>query len=88
MSDKRLNSLNDDWSIDGDILHRQWAFKDFAAALAFVNAIGAKAEDANHHPDLELGYGRVVVRLTTHDAGGLTDADFSLANTLDGLDGS
>lgn len=72
------------WSVvRGRELRAKFRFADFAAALAFVNRIGALAEKQNHHPDLELGWGRVAVRLTTHDAGGLTEKDFALAVKID-----
>lgn len=68
------------WSLaGGDRLERTFRFPDFAAALAFVNRVGAVAEREQHHPDLELSWGRVVVRISTHDAGGLTLNDFILA---------
>ena len=52
---------------------------DFAAALAFVNAVGAAAEAANHHPDIDIRWNKVRLALTTHDAGGLTLLDLALA---------
>ena len=60
-------------------------FQGFPEAVAFVNAIVAPAEAAGHHPDLEISYNRVTIRLTTHDAGGLTAKDFDLARILDTL---
>lgn len=78
---KRLGS---GWSIArGRRLRATFRFADFAQALAFVNAVGAIADDQNHHPDLLLSWGRVVVELTTHDAGGLTPKDFALAARID-----
>jgi len=73
------------WKVVGARLRREFRFKDFAAALDFVNRIGAEAEALQHHPDLELGWGRVAVALSTHDAGGLTEADFVLAARIDNL---
>lgn len=58
---------------------------DFASALALVNAVGAAAEEQNHHPDLDLRYGRLDVRLSSHDAGGVTERDLRLARTVSGL---
>jgi 4a-hydroxytetrahydrobiopterin dehydratase len=55
---------------------------DFAAGLSLAVAIGAAAEEANHHPDLDLRYDHVDVRLTSHDAGGVTDRDLDLARTV------
>jgi 4a-hydroxytetrahydrobiopterin dehydratase len=73
--------------IDGHHLQRQWHCEDFAAALAFVNRIGALAEQQGHHPDLQLGWGRVQVDLWTHAIDGLTTSDFVLAAKIDRLNG-
>lgn len=73
------------WENTGQALHREFKFPDFASALAFVNQVGELAETAQHHPDIELGWGRVAITLSTHDAGGITDKDNVLAiqiNTL------
>jgi len=53
--------------------------------VAFVNRLTPVAERAEHHPDLEVGYGKVLVKLSTHDAGGLTELDLKLAGEIDGL---
>jgi 4a-hydroxytetrahydrobiopterin dehydratase len=67
-------------------IERELEFDDFAAALAFVDRVGEAAEAANHHPDILLhGWNKVRLTLSTHSQGGLTDADFALANRLDGL---
>jgi 4a-hydroxytetrahydrobiopterin dehydratase len=71
--------------IDHHHLERQWSLPDFKTALALVDAIGAVAEEQGHHPDLELGWGRVVARLHTHKIDGLAEADFVLAAKLDRL---
>ena len=55
---------------------------DFAAALAFVNAVGAEAEERNHHPDIDIRWNTVTLVLSTHSEGGLTDADFDLAAAI------
>jgi 4a-hydroxytetrahydrobiopterin dehydratase len=79
-----MKRVGSGWSIlHSRRLRATFRFSDFAQALAFVNAIGALAEAQNHHPDLELSWGRVVVELTTHDAGGLTQKDFTLAAKID-----
>ena len=69
------------WETDdvGKFLSRKFTFKDFAEALAFVNAVGAIAESEGHHPDLELGWGRVRVSLSTHAINGLSENDFIVA---------
>jgi 4a-hydroxytetrahydrobiopterin dehydratase len=71
--------------IDGHHLRRAFTLPDFKSALALVNLFGEEAEAQGHHPDLELSWGRVVVRLTTHDIGGLSEADFVLAARLERL---
>ena len=73
------------WQTTDEQIQKIFSFDDFASALAFVNKIGALAEAAHHHPDIELGWGRVVVRLTTHSAGGVTQKDTDLAKEIDAL---
>lgn len=69
-----------DWPIvEEHHLRREFKFPDFAAALAFVNRVGAIAEKEGHHPDIELSWGKVVVTTYTHSIGGLGESDFILA---------
>ncbi len=68
-----------EWNIVSGELVRTFQFKDFLAALAFVNRVGELAEEAGHHPDIDIRYNRVRLALVTHDAGGLTAKDFDLA---------
>lgn len=82
---QKIQSLPD-WTREGDVISRTFVFKDFVAAIAFVNQLVEPAEAAGHHPDLEISYNRVKVSLTTHDAGGLTQKDFDLAETISQLD--
>ncbi len=75
-----------EWSREGDEIVREWRFEDFVAAIAFVNRVADAAEEANHHPDILVhGWNKVKLSVTNHSAGGLTDADFALAKTVDGL---
>lgn len=60
-------------------------FPDFAHALAFVNAVGAIAEDANHHPEVDLRWGRVVLAVSSHDVGGISERDLAFAAAVDPL---
>ncbi len=60
-------------------------FTSFAEAIGFVVAVGIASEKANHHPDIDIRYRRVTVSLTTHDQGGLTGKDTSLASRIDRL---
>lgn len=74
------------WSREGEAIVREWTFADFAQALAFVNRVGEAAERANHHPDILLhGWNRVALTLSTHSQGGLTQADFDLAGSIERL---
>jgi 4a-hydroxytetrahydrobiopterin dehydratase len=74
-----------DWRRDGDELVKVAKRGDFAGALAFVNAVGALAEAANHHPDIDIRWDTVTLRLTTHSAGGLTAKDLDLARAIDAI---
>jgi 4a-hydroxytetrahydrobiopterin dehydratase len=67
------------WKIEDGMLVKTFKFKDFRTALHFVNRLGDVAEEAGHHPDIDIRYNRVRLSLTTHDAGGLTGKDFDLA---------
>ncbi len=76
--------LEPGWEVvDEHHLTKTWSFPDFATALAFVNAIGDIAEDAGHHPDVHLAWGRVRVDLWTHKIDGLHLADFVVAARID-----
>jgi len=75
------------WTRDGDRLVKVVKHRDFAAALAYVDAVGALAEDARHHPDIDIRWDTVTLRLSTHDAGGLTQRDLDLAAAIDALGG-
>jgi 4a-hydroxytetrahydrobiopterin dehydratase len=74
------------WSASEDHhLVRKFKVKDFAAALALVNRIGALAEEQKHHPDLAFGWGWVEAKVWTHKIDGLTESDFVLAAKIDRL---
>ena len=72
-----------DWKKTGDTIARTFQFKDFPAAIKFVNRIAKLAEKAWHHPDIDIRWNKVTLTLTTHDAGGLTERDFKLAKQFD-----
>ena len=74
------------WQVENGELARTFQFKDFRAALRFVNRVAGLAEEAGHHPDIDIRYNRVRLSLVTHDAGGLTAKDFNLAGRTDRLD--
>ncbi len=80
----RLGNLSG-WSQEGKTIVCVRKFKGFVEAVEFVNRLVEPAEAANHHPDLEISYNKVTVRLSTHDAGGLTEKDFNLAEQISNL---
>ena len=89
LSDEHVASKlqGSDWRREGDEIVREWKFKDFGEAMAFVNRVAETAEEANHHPDILVhGWNKVRLSLTNHSAGGLTEADFEMAQKLDQLD--
>lgn len=79
-----LRHLDSQWSLeDQTCVQRVFNFPDFSTALAFVVQAGAVCEDQNHHADFQLSWGCVVVKIWTHDVGGVTRSDFILAAKID-----
>jgi 4a-hydroxytetrahydrobiopterin dehydratase len=74
-----------DWRLENGEIVQQRTFKDFVAAMAFVNDVAQLAEAAGHHPDIDIRYNRVRLALVTHDAGGLTSNDTNLAQKINNL---
>ena len=70
------------WSVKGTAIWRRFEFDNFSDALQFVNLAGAIADAMDHHPDIKLGWGYAELAITTHDRGGVTDVDFSLAKKI------
>ncbi|MFO7590956.1 MAG: 4a-hydroxytetrahydrobiopterin dehydratase [Acidimicrobiia bacterium] len=70
------------WDREGDEIVRVFELETFPAAIAFVDRVAVLAEEADHHPDLDIRYRRVRVALTTHDAGGLSQLDLDLAGRI------
>lgn len=68
-----------DWTLQDGKLVREWAFQNFVEAIAFVNKVAPLAEAAGHHPDIDIRYNRVLLALVSHDAGGITERDASMA---------
>jgi len=83
---KHLSSL-DGWTIENSCLVKEFKFKDFAAAIKFLNALAPVAEKLNHHPDWSNSYNKVLIRLTTHSESGLTQKDFDFAKAADQVAG-
>lgn len=75
------------WQLkDGeDAIVREITTADFVSALEVVNTVGQKAEEMNHHPDIQFSYGNVTITLSTHSEGGVTEKDIELAKEIDGL---
>jgi len=71
------------WELREGRLRKQYTFRTFLRAIAFVNAVAYLAEGAGHHPDITINYNRVTLRLITHSEKALTDRDFALAREID-----
>jgi len=82
--DQRMKTING-WTLQGDEIRKQYTFKDFVAAIAFVNRLAPIAEAADHHPDILINYKRVTLTYATHSEGGLTDKDFTGAAAADAI---
>jgi len=79
---ERLAELPE-WTQSGEAIQRTLGFKDFVQAMAFVDRVAAIAEAQQHHPDILVRYNKVTLTLSTHDAGGITEKDFTLAAACD-----
>lgn len=73
----------DGWNLDGNKIRKEYSFKNFVEALAFVNAVGDIAESEGHHPDIEFGWGYCRIVLYTHAIDGLHENDFIVAAKID-----
>ena len=82
--EQRLGSL-DGWERDGDAIRKEFQCGDFEGSVGFLNRVLPIAEEMNHHPDVEISWATVTVRLSSHSEGGLTAADFELATRIDAI---
>jgi 4a-hydroxytetrahydrobiopterin dehydratase len=73
------------WARRGDALTKTFTWPTFAEGIAFVGRVAKAADSVNHHPDIDIRYTKVTCALSTHDAGGITDADLTLAATIETL---
>jgi 4a-hydroxytetrahydrobiopterin dehydratase len=73
------------WKCEGEEIAKTFVFKDFARSMGFVQSVALLAEKMNHHPDIDIRWNKVMLRLSTHSAGGLTAKDFALAGQINGL---
>lgn len=89
MIDTSLQDLNKDsdnlWAIKEEKLYREFKFHDFVSAFGFMTKVAILAEKANHHPEWSNIYNKVVIKLTTHEAGGISKKDFDLAYEIEKL---
>jgi 4a-hydroxytetrahydrobiopterin dehydratase len=84
--EQELKALNIEWGvIGGATLTRVFKFDDFKQALDFTNQVGKLAEEMNHHPEINLAWGKVEIQISTHSEGGITENDFLLAAKIDSL---
>ncbi len=81
-SQKLLEDL-EEWRFNDNGIEKKFVFKSFSQALGFIIQVGLLAEKRNHHPELFNVYNKVNIRLSTHDAGGVTDKDFDLAGAIE-----
>ena len=79
---RALGRLNG-WARRGDTLTKTYTFGTFADGVAFVNRVDKAADASNHHPDIDIRYTKITCILSTHDAGGVTDADLKLAEAIE-----
>lgn len=82
---ERLLAGLPDWKRADGTISREFEFDTFTSAIAFVEAVAGIAEEIDHHPDIDIRYRKVLIAVSTHSAGGLTDLDFSLAGRCDEL---
>lgn len=80
-----LNDNLKDWTREKNTIFRNFKFKTFVEAFSFMTAIALEAEKLNHHPDWSNSYNKVNIVLTNHDAGGVTQLDFKLAEIIDSV---
>jgi len=88
LDDDAVNAKLDelpDWSLSNEKLHREFKFSNFVEAFGFMTSAAIESEKMNHHPEWFNVYSKVVVDLTTHSAGGITELDFELARKMNEL---
>lgn len=85
--DQIANKLSEvqGWRTENDVLTKDFTFDSYPEGALFVSTVAHLAQTLDHHPDIELGYQKAKVSMSTHDAGGLTDYDFELARRIDAI---
>lgn len=81
---RALGSLSG-WSRRGDVLTKTYTFEKFADGIAFVGRVAKIADEMDHHPDIDIRYTKITMTLSTHDAGGITASDLTLAERMEAL---
>ncbi|MGO2103002.1 MAG: 4a-hydroxytetrahydrobiopterin dehydratase [Psychroflexus halocasei] len=81
---EKLKSLNN-WKLHDDVIKKEFTFDDFKSAFAFMTRVAFEAEALTHHPNWENVYNTVKISLNTHDADGITQKDFDLAEKIDAI---
>jgi len=81
---RELGSLNG-WTRRGSAIVKTYQFKTFPDGVAFIGRVAKAAEAANHHPDIDIRYTKIICSLSTHDSGGITQKDLDLAKAMDAV---
>jgi 4a-hydroxytetrahydrobiopterin dehydratase len=74
-----------EWELEKKHIERLFEFDEFVQAIDFINSVAEIAEDEEHHPEIDIRYNKVLLKLSTHSEGGLTDRDFEVAEKIDNL---
>jgi 4a-hydroxytetrahydrobiopterin dehydratase len=82
--DRKLHDLNE-WKLTPQGIQKRFEMESFLSVMNLVNRVADLAEEANHHPDILINYNKVTFTLTTHDAGGITEKDFDLAQRIEAI---
>jgi 4a-hydroxytetrahydrobiopterin dehydratase len=91
LSDERIHELLsrlNGWELTNDSISKTFILDNFSQSMEFVNQLAEIAEEVQHHPDIDIRFNKVILTLSTHDVGGLTDNDFYIANVAEQLDKS
>ena len=80
---EKFISSHEGWKVKGDALEKTYAFQYYGAAIAFAVHVGFAAEKCDHHPEMQISFGKVAVRWSTHDAGGITSMDVEMSMLCD-----
>ena len=89
MNKELMNKIQSDlneWAIQNELLVKEFEFSTFQDAINFVNEVAKIADEADHHPDIFISYNKVKISLTTHDAGEISEKDYSLAKAIEILE--